>query len=106
MVQPITPDEAVVRKGAIIPDFVIESFNELIAENLTLSGRAVISQDDVVSRILSKCTLATDRQSIYERKWLDVEPLYRAAGWHVVYDKPAYYESYEPTFTFTKPTQG
>jgi len=42
------------------------------------------------------------RDEVFDKGWLNIEPMYRAAGWKVVYDKPAYNESYEPTFTFTK----
>jgi hypothetical protein len=34
---------------------------------------------------------------------LDIEPIYREAGWIVEYDKPAYCENYDANFTFTIP---
>lgn len=39
---------------------------------------------------------------VYGKQYLDVEDIYRKEGWKVVYDKPAYCETYEPTFTFSK----
>lgn len=35
-----------------------------------------------------------------DREHLDVEDVYRAAGWEVTYDKPGYNETYDATFTF------
>lgn len=38
----------------------------------------------------------------FEARWLKVESIFKAVGWDVVYDAPAYCESYDPTFTFKK----
>ncbi len=40
--------------------------------------------------------------TVCDNHWLDVEDVYREAGWVVEYDKPGYCESYEATFTFKK----
>jgi hypothetical protein len=95
MTQPIAPSEA--RKTFInnIPGFVIESFNELIVENL--NGRyATVLQKEAVTRIKKKMP---DGERFNDR-WLDIEDVYRANGWVVKYDKPGYNESYEPSFEF------
>lgn len=97
-VQPITPDEAETQKQASIPDGVIESFNELITENL-VKKTATFTQAAVIERIVSK---GLDQIQIFKNHWLDVEPAFRKAGWEVVYDAPAYNESYEATYTFTR----
>ena len=34
--------------------------------------------------------------------WLDVEGIYRKAGWDVEYDSPGYCEDYPATFKFRK----
>lgn len=81
------------------PDVVIESFNELISENWD-NKKSVFSQNDVMDRILKKdCELK--RHEVYENKWLDVEDYYRECGWTVVYNKPPYYDSSSPTFSFS-----
>ena len=101
MSRPIRPEE-VVCTG--IPDNVIEAFNELIQENIR-GKQAVILQEEVIKRILSRYydePLVT-RETIYANDWLDVEDLFRDAGWQVVYDKPSLYDSYPATFTFIKP---
>ena len=43
----------------------------------------------------------TSADKICEEGWLDVEDVYRKAGWEVIYDAPGYNESfYEPSFEF------
>jgi hypothetical protein len=94
MVNPIKPDE--VKKARKFPDAVIESFNELIGENFD-GKRASFKQRDVVKRIVAK---GISKKEIEDNNWLDVEPIYISAGWDVSYNKPAYNEDGEPTFTF------
>ena len=79
------------------PDFVIEAFNECIVE-AKMKGTTTVYQDDVVERILVKTD--TTRQAVYDNHWLDVEDYYRKAGWTVIYDKPAYNETYKANWTF------
>jgi hypothetical protein len=96
----ITPDEVVHAKRAALPDGVFEAFNDLIARHWD-GHEAVIEQRAVVATILTLIPGST-KAAIYENKWLDVEDVYRLAGWDVDYDKPGYNENYEATFTFTK----
>jgi hypothetical protein len=96
-VKPISPKEAQRKKISSIPDEVFESFNELIAEKIR-DGEAVVRQCDVVERICAKMNCTKDL--IFDKHWLDVEPRYEKEGWFVDYDKPAYCETYEATFTF------
>ncbi|QGH74887.1 hypothetical protein MAL1_00141 [Bacteriophage DSS3_MAL1] len=99
MATPLSPDIARSRKAEAIPDFVIDSFNELIVENLGTNGVAVVKQDAAIARILTK-RLGLSRADLFQRNLLDVEDVFRAAGWKVTYDKPAYCESYPAYFTF------
>src|SRR3989344_354790 len=96
-VQPIRPGEVKSVKAKNFPDAVFESFNELIAEKFS-GGAATLQQKDVVARMVSK---GLKKKKIFDKGWLDVEQSYRAVGWSVIYDKPAYNESYEPTFRFS-----
>lgn len=90
-----------VKQVITFPEAVIESFNELIQKKF--DGRqAVIKQKDVVEIILSKMPEGTKSQDLIDNHWLDVEDVYRKAGWQVEFDKPAYYETYDASFTFTK----
>lgn len=97
-VQPIRPDQVGETKIIIFPDAVLESFNEIIAQNYC-NGQSHFKKDDAVALMESKGLL---RNEIYEKHWLDVEDVYRAAGWKVEYDQPAYCETYAATFTFIK----
>ena len=105
MAGPIKPDEVADHKRkVVIPEKVFEAFNELIAKHW--NGRtARFAQDEVVELILKKYARSktVTRSSIFDNHWLDVEPVYREAGWKVVYDSPAYNETYASTFQFTKP---
>lgn len=42
------------------------------------------------------------RGVIFKNNWLNIEELYSNEGWLVKYDSPAYCESYEPYFKFTR----
>lgn len=102
MIKPIKPDEVVGFKlpEKIIPEEVIESVNELIARNWQ-GKSARLDQYTLVDLIKTKLKLIDDKL-IYENRWLDFEDMYRESGWNVVYNKPAYYETFSPSFMFTK----
>ena len=100
----ITPSEVDDVKTAKIPDAVFEAFNEMIAENWD-GSQSIVKQPAVMLRVLEK--LKQDfpeitRQDVFDKKWLDVEHFFRKAGWKVEYDKGAYYDTYDPYFTFEK----
>ena len=96
MSKPIRPEQIFDKKLERIPDEIIDSFNELIAENWD-GNRSVISQGKVLGRILSKninCNPFIDGS-------LNIEPVYEKVGWAVKYDKADICDG-ETTFTFTK----
>lgn len=65
------------------------------------NGReAVLFQSQIVEKLIN--LTGYDRKFIFDNNLLDFEQAYRDNGWSVVYDKPAYNESYDATFTFTK----
>lgn len=97
-VKPITPREVASLKQVLIPDAVIEAFNEMIAANFN-GGYSSFTQEAVVKLIVKK---GISRNDLFSNNWLDVEPIYEKSGWKVEYDKPGYNESYEPTFSFKK----
>ncbi len=102
MVRPLSPNEVTEAKKAIMPDFVIEAFNHLIAKNFT--GRSSkILQKDVIAHMLS-IRDSISRDEIYQNHWLDVEDIYRSEGWEVEYDKPVAWggENFEAYYRFTK----
>lgn len=99
MSKPITPREITKAKKEALPDAVFDAFNELIAKNWD-GHSATMLQKDVAALIASKLDIS--RQEVFDNHYLDVESLYRKAGWTVEYDKPAYCETYEATFKFSK----
>lgn len=94
----MTPKQVVDLKISRIPEKILEAFNEAIADNL-FEGYATVSQDDVITRILSKMP-DIKCQQIFDNNWLDVEPFYRKKGWKVSYDEPGYNESYGASWEF------
>lgn len=98
-VKPLSPSEAKEKKGNDIPDFVIQAVNNLLSKELH-NGYATIRQCDVVAEAMSMAPEGTDRNDLFDNNWLDFESVFEKAGWSVEYDKPAYCESYEPTWSF------
>ncbi len=99
MSKPITPEIAQkLRKGSI-PSFVINVFNDLIVKNLTVDGTASFSQEDVLDHISFH---ESSRDKIFKNKWLNVEDIFRKAGWNVEYDTPSVGDNYKARFTFTE----
>ena len=94
---PISPEDIPEKKAEVIPPFVYDVFNDLIAQNYT-NHCAKVYQKDVVKKITEK----TEGKP-WPIEWLNVEEVYRARGWKVYYDRPGYYESYDAYFEFTKP---
>lgn len=90
-IRPIGPKD--VKKS--IPDFVIEAVNELINEKYVENCSFDIRQGLIKDRIKSKTS------EDFDWAWMDFEPLYRAEGWRVEYDKPGYNESYEAYYRFS-----
>lgn len=111
--QPISPAEACQKTLESIPPFVFEAINELIVAKLSPNSKGVnLKQCDVIDEILKKANRLENltnyslpsivtRDLVFERHWLDFEKHYQAAGWDVTYDRPAFNETYEPTFHFS-----
>ncbi|MBI2326229.1 hypothetical protein HYU91_02465 [Candidatus Collierbacteria bacterium] len=96
-VRPLTPATVAKQKVESFPDAVIEAFNEAIAASY-VNGRSSFTVGEVVKLMISK---GLKRAKIFDNNWLDIEEIYRKAGWTVEYDQPGYNETYEPNFTFT-----
>lgn len=97
-VKPITPSEARAAYGLDFPDWVIDTFNKVITKNL--KGKVSRFTKDEVLIELEKQGKALACE-IYDKHWLDVEPLYMKFGWLVEYDRPGYNESYSGEYKFT-----
>ena len=93
MTSPIRPEDIV----KTVPDEVIQVFNEMISEAWD-GNSATLKQNDVAPRIADR--MECSRAHVFKKGWLDIESLFRDAGWEVEYDKPGYNESYGAAFTF------
>lgn len=101
MIEPIKPSEI----KQIIPDWVIKGTNECIQKYYHhLDKTSHFTQDALIDCILKyKPNEEISRNTLFDNHWLDIEPIYRIAGWEVEYDKPAYCEDYPANFTFRIP---
>ncbi|MCS4088582.1 hypothetical protein [Rhizobium sp. BK176] len=99
MTKPISPDDIAEAKIGHIPEAVVAVFNKMIALNYT-GGSATVRQEDVLKEIANTTTL--DRGEIFDKGYLNVEEIFRAAGWRVSYTKPDYTESFPAYFEFRK----
>jgi hypothetical protein len=108
MSKPIRPTEIVQKKQEAIPSEVIDVFNEFIAERWN-GHSSKFRQKDIVPVIVKRLNQNIlenyTSEDLFRRHWMDVEDIYRKAGWEVKYDKPGYCESYDATFEFRKPTK-
>jgi len=95
MTKPITPDEA--ENAKEIPDNVIQVINKLLKRNYR-NGYATIKQSEIIREFKK-----TQGVNLFENWWLDFEPLYRNAGWEVIYESPGYNEDwYDPYYRFSR----
>ncbi len=99
MVKALSPDDVAEQKLKDIPPEVMEAWNKVIAKHY-VGRESSFGQEEIISEIM--VATQVDRAQVFKRHWLDIEEIYRQAGWHVNYDKPAYCETYEANFTFTK----
>jgi hypothetical protein len=100
MMKVYTPEDVMNKCNEMIPDFVIAAFNDLLSENY-VDGETVIKQNDAISRILQYSDNdELTRETIFKKRWLDIESLYRKNGWEVSYEKPAFDERFDPYFVF------
>jgi len=98
MTEPIKPKDLKISSTSM-PSEVIEAFNELVAKYWD-GKEARFRQKEVIDLIIEKT--GENRQAIFDNHWLDIEPLYKQAGWNVYYDAPGFNERpYEPIFTFS-----
>ncbi len=96
-IKPITPKEVDNKKIQSLPDIVLNTFNNAIIENWN-GKQATFGQNKIAIIIAKELNITIDK--VYNLGYMDIEPLYQKAGWKVTYDKPAYNESYEATYTF------
>jgi len=96
---PISPNDVVRTKRDMIPDKVIEVINALIIREWDGSS-AVVRQDDIVE--LVKIQLKVTSNYIFDKGWLDVEDIFKEAGWVVRYEQQCRDENFKTFFEFKK----
>ncbi len=105
MTLPLSPAEALRAKAGNIPAYIVEAANELLVKNLSLQGYATIKLPELIDLSVAKAGqagIAVHRQTMIENKWFDIEPLFRAAGWKVDFEKTAYNDPGPSYFTFQR----
>lgn len=101
MTKPLSPkdvESAKAKTGVTIPQ-VIEAANELIAQRWD-GYEARFFLHELGARAREK--LGWDKKKEFEDGDLDIEPIFRKAGWSVEFDRPGYNENYEAHFIFKK----
>lgn len=96
-VEPISPKDVPGAKLSGMPDAVIQLWNGLIAREFS-SGVAVVYQDEVIGALLESGVCKT-RAEIFNKRYLDIEDIYKAKGWSVTYET-SYYGDHPATFKF------
>lgn len=97
MIEPIKPSDIAQAKQKAIPEAVIQVVNDILARKFT-NGKATIKQNEIINELVANHGMT--RNHIFENGCLNFEEIYRAQGWIVKYDKPAYYENYDAYFEF------
>lgn len=101
MTKPLSPKDVesakAARKGN--NEKVIEAANELIAQRWDgYEARFFLHELGKLARE----KLGWDGKKEFEDGDLDIEPVFRKAGWSVEFDRPGYNETYEAFFVFRK----
>ena len=107
MIRPFTPDEVLANKREVIPAFVIEAVNTLLTKRFsgtscTIRQKELIELAEKIGMDQGTIPDWATRQTFFDEHWLDFEPIFKAAGWNVVYDKPGWDETYEPFWKFER----
>lgn len=104
-VKPISPEDIIELRLDEIPDEMIETVNKLIVQNWGV-GKARVLQKDIEDAFLilynSKYNKEMASREMYDKRWMDIEDIYRKKGWKVNFFKPDYTESFDSYFVFEK----
>lgn len=96
-VQPLPADQIDSSKPYEIPELVIVLINNMLRE-VWDNGSAILFTKDIMQKL--KLVFNKTEQEILQMHWLDIEPIYRKAGYNVEYIKPAYGEQGDSYFKF------
>ena len=94
---PFSPNDVQMRLAAVIPDEVIESFNELLMKysdaDVTV---ATFSEAEVMQLVVKK---GLKRDVVELKGWLKVRPIFEKCGWTVTYPREGFNTDNEFIFT-------
>lgn len=99
-VKPISMS-GVAEKIDLLPDFVIKTWNNIITNHWDGSSAVIYQTYIILKLIIASSPELITRETIINKRWLDIENIYRAEGWNVRY-WDAYDGNYEPAFMFTR----
>ena len=98
--RPITPAQASKKAAVNFPNEIINAVNNLISEKFSGRESVSIKQKDIISEARRLGLEIPDRE-LFDKGYLNLEPVYRKAGWTVGYEKPSYGDSdFDAYFTF------
>lgn len=105
----IKPNEVLAKVAHAIPDYVIEVFNDLIKKSFNGYSATVKLEDAKVAVTqaivrnnpeIPHMDHSLARQFMEERRYMDVEPVFRDAGWKVEFNKKCIGDNFDSHFVF------
>lgn len=84
-----------------IPQAIISVVNNLLIEKYNDGQTIVLTQDEIIAKILESQEGVMTRQQIFNDRLLDFEPIFRQHGWIVEYVKSQYGENFTSFFRFS-----
>lgn len=103
-IKALSPSEIKIQHSVLILPEVIQAVNELLVKEFDGKYDVTLLQKDIIERTLQLCEMNNvemTRSRLFSEKHMNFEAAFRKVGWEVVYDGPAYCETYEATFKFT-----
>ena len=76
---------------------IIASFNDLIKKNYDNPHK---SSEVMIKDVVELVKRSMPTREEWNMNWFNVETVYRDQGWTVIYQRPAWNESFEPYFVF------
>lgn len=102
----IKPEDINKAKAKLLNKDVEQAVDFLLARNWTGTSSTIILKDicKKAFEIANPADMIYEayERYLYDNKMLDIEEAYREAGWKVYFDRPAYNETYQANFMFSR----